>query len=99
MDFPHVPLILLLAVVAPIWIIAHYVTRWRAAKSLTGEDEKLLQELWESASRMETRIRTLEKILDAEAPHWRDGAAADATDDNAASGSAASRAGSGRTRA
>lgn len=76
MEFLQVPLILLLAVVAPIWIVAHYVTRWRASKSLTGEDEKLLQELWESATRMEDRIRTLEKILDAEAPHWRDGAAA-----------------------
>ena len=76
MDFLHVPLILLLAVVAPIWIVAHYVTRWRNTKTLTGEDEKLLQELWESANRMGDRIRTLEKILDAEAPHWRDGNAA-----------------------
>lgn len=81
MDFLHVPLILLLAVVAPIWIIAHYVTRWRTTKTLSGEDEKLLQELWESAARMEDRIRTLERILDAEAPHWRDGVASTADDD------------------
>jgi phage shock protein B len=81
MEFLQWPLILLLAVVAPIWIIAHYVTRWRSAKTLTGEDEKLLQELWESASRMESRIRTLEKILDAEAPHWRDGVAGGTDDD------------------
>lgn len=82
MEFLQLPLILLLAVVAPIWIIAHYVTRWRSAKMLSGEDEKLLQELWESATRMEDRIRTLENILDAEAPHWRDGpAAAGATTD------------------
>ncbi|MEK9661752.1 MAG: envelope stress response membrane protein PspB [Alphaproteobacteria bacterium] len=83
MEFLQVPLILLLAVVAPIWIVAHYITRWRAAKTLTGEDEKLIQELWESATRMEDRIRTLEKILDAEAPHWRDGAAAEADEDTA----------------
>lgn len=83
MDFLHVPMILLLAVVAPIWIVAHYVTRWRTTKTLTGEDEKLIQELWESASRMEGRIRTLEKILDAEAPHWRDGTAGTADDDAA----------------
>ena len=86
MDFLHVPLILLLAVVALIWIIAHYVTRWRTAKSLTGEDEKLIQELWESAERMEDRIRTLEKILDAEAPHWRDGTAGAASDENSRAG-------------
>lgn len=83
MDFLHVPLILLLSVVAPIWIVAHYVTRWRSAKTLTGEDEKLIQELWESASRMEDRIRTLENILDAEAPHWRDGVAGNADEEDA----------------
>jgi len=81
MEFLQWPLILLLAVVAPIWIVAHYVTRWRSAQTLTGEDEKLLQELWESAARMESRIRTLEKILDAEAPHWRDGVAGGGGDD------------------
>lgn len=82
----HISLILLLAVVAPIWIIAHYLTRWRTSKTLTGEDEKLMQELWESAARMEDRIRTLERILDAEAPHWRDGTAGAAADDAAGSG-------------
>lgn len=65
------PLIILLAVVAPVWIIAHYVTRWRTAKSLTSEDETMLADLWESAAKMESRIATLEKILDAEAPDWR----------------------------
>lgn len=86
MDFLQWPLIILLAVVAPIWIIAHYVTRWRSAKTLTGEDEKLLQELWESATRMENRIRTLERILDAEAPHWRDGVTDDVGGDRGGAG-------------
>jgi phage shock protein B len=67
----EVPLIILLAVVAPVWIIAHYVTRWRTAKSLTSEDETLLSDLWESAAKMESRIAILEQILDAEAPGWR----------------------------
>jgi phage shock protein B len=31
----------------------------------------MLVDLWESAKRMELRIQTLEKILDAEAPQWR----------------------------
>ncbi len=65
------PLIIFLAVVAPVWIIAHYVTRWRLAKSITGDDEVVLSDLWESAAKMETRIATLEQILDAEAPDWR----------------------------
>ena len=71
-DFFHVPVILFLAVVAPIWIIAHYMTRWRTTKTLTDEDEKMLAELWELAPRLEDRIRNLERILDAEAPGWRD---------------------------
>ncbi len=68
----EVPLILLLTVVAPIWVIAHYVTRWRTAKTLTGEDEKLLRSLWQNEAKMEQRIKTLERILDAEAPGWKD---------------------------
>lgn len=71
LEFMFVPMILFLAIVAPIWVIAHYVTRWRASKSLSGEDEKLLTELWQSASRMDSRINALERILDTEAPDWR----------------------------
>ncbi len=66
-----VPLMAFLVIVAPIWIIAHYMTRWRTSKTLSTEDEKLLAELWESAEKMESRINTLERILDAEAPQWR----------------------------
>jgi len=63
--------ILLLVVVAPIWIVAHYVARWRAARALSKEDERMMGEMWETARRMEARIATLERILDAEAPEWR----------------------------
>ena len=66
-----VPLMAFIVIVAPIWIVAHYLTRWRAAKTLSDEDEKLLADLWDSVDRMERRINTLERILDAEAPHWR----------------------------
>ena len=70
-EFIWVPLILFLVLVAPIWIIAHYVTRWRTAKTLSAEDEKLLAELWQSAEKMESRVNNIERILDAEAPDWR----------------------------
>ncbi len=63
--------ILFLTIVAPPWIIFHYITKWRTARGLSAQDERMLAELWESASRMEARIATLEKILDAEAPGWR----------------------------
>ena len=60
-----------LVVVAPIWIVAHYLTRWRRSKRLSAEDERSLGELYEAARRMEARMAALERVLDAEAPGWR----------------------------
>jgi phage shock protein B len=64
----EVPLILFLVIVAPIWIIAHYTTRWRMAKSLSPEDERQFAELWRLVERMDERMANLERILDAEMP-------------------------------
>jgi len=69
--FFFVPVIIFLVIVAPIWLVLHYITRWRSTRTLSREDERMLVDLWESAKRMELRIQTLEKILDAEAPQWR----------------------------
>jgi phage shock protein B len=63
--------VLFLTIVAPLWIIFHYLTRWRSSKSLSANDERMLAELWESAQRMEGRIASLERVLDSEAPGWR----------------------------
>lgn len=63
--------ILLLTVCFPIWIVFHYITKMKMSKGLTAEDEKMLSEVWESTNRMEDRIKTLERILDIEAPTWR----------------------------
>lgn len=63
--------VLFVTVVVPLWIIFHYLTRWRSSRALSADDERTLAELWESAGRMEARIATLESILDAEAPGWR----------------------------
>ena len=73
MEFFLVPLVgTFLVIVLPIWIIAHYATRWRTSKVISNADEQLLSELWESARKMEDRIRNLERILDEESPHWRE---------------------------
>ena len=63
--------ILFLAVVAPIWIVSHYISKAKVAKGLTPEDESMLEEVWESAKKMEERIHTLERILDDQTPGWR----------------------------
>jgi phage shock protein B len=63
--------ILLLTICFPLWIVFHYVTKIKTSKGLSNEDEKMLSEVWESTNRMEERIQTLERILDIEAPTWR----------------------------
>lgn len=71
LEFLHTPLIILLVIVAPIWITTHYGIRWRSAKMFSAGDGKMLAELWESAARLESRIDTLERILDSEDTTWR----------------------------
>ena len=63
--------ILFMAVVAPLWILLHYLTRWKSTKTISNEDENILGELWESAERIERRLNNIERILDIETPDWR----------------------------
>ena len=63
--------VLFMVVVLPLLIIFHYVTKWKQTKSLSSEDEKMLEDLWESAQKMESRINTLETILDKTSSDWR----------------------------
>lgn len=58
--------------VAPLWLIMHYGAQRRRTQGLTGEDEKMLADLWQIANRMEARVKALETILDTQAPKWRD---------------------------
>lgn len=60
---PLVAVSLALGVVAPIAIFMHYFTRWRTSKSLSADDERLLDELWRTALALEKRIETMETIL------------------------------------
>jgi phage shock protein B len=71
LGFFFVPAILFVVVVLPLWLLLHYVTRWRATRGLSTEDERMLADLWKNARRLEERVATLETILDAEAPGWR----------------------------
>ena len=53
------------------WLIFHYVTKWKQAKTLTVGDEQLLDELHEMARRLDDRLCTIERIMTAENPAWR----------------------------
>lgn len=66
------PLIVFLVVVVPVWLVLHYRNRRSGTTShqaVNGDSEVV--ELWQTARRMEERIRTLERILDADTPTWR----------------------------
>lgn len=52
------------------WLILHYVTRWKVNSALTGEDEKMLDELYELARRLEERMNTIDRIMQADNPGW-----------------------------
>jgi len=53
------------------WLIFHYMTKWKQAKTLTDSDEKLLDELHDAARRLDDRLGTIERIMTAENPDWR----------------------------
>ena len=63
--------ILAVGLVAPLAIVMHYVTRWREIKSLSADDERLLDDLWRTAQTLEKRVQALETILELEAPERR----------------------------
>lgn len=63
--------ILALTVVAPIAIIGHYMTKWKAMKQVTPKDERNMGSLGEKAEKLEDRLESLERILDSEIPDWR----------------------------
>ena len=47
-------------------MVFHYITLWRKQRSLMPDDEKMLEDLWRSAKRMERRIETLEALMEGE---------------------------------
>jgi len=53
------------------WLIFHYVTKWKQAATLTRSDEKLLDELHDAARRLDDRLCSIERIMTAENPNWR----------------------------
>ena len=81
MTFPWallaVPGIIFLVFIAPLWITFHYITVWKrmragtAGPGMVAVDRAELERMRELSDQLETRIESLETILDAEAPEWR----------------------------
>ena len=53
------------------WLVFHYITKWKTAKTLTGADEQLLDDLHDAARRLDDRLCSIERIMTAENPEWR----------------------------
>jgi phage shock protein B len=67
-----IPLVVVPTVVIGLpWLIFHYITRWKTAATLTTDDEKLMEELYDLAGRLDERMCSIERIMTAENPNWR----------------------------
>jgi phage shock protein B len=53
------------------WVILHYITRWKTASTLTSGDEALLDELYQVAKRLDSRMDTVERLVAADNPDFR----------------------------
>ena len=73
MDIEGVLAISLLFLGLP-WLIFHYITQWKKNAGLSLEDEKLLDELHDTARRLDERLRSIERIVAADRTDWTPGA-------------------------
>ena len=71
MDYIEVPLSVFLIFVAPLWLFLHYRSQKQTSKGLSAKDQQRLQTLLSRSEEMQKRIVSLEKILDSQAPQWR----------------------------
>jgi phage shock protein B len=58
-------------------MILHYLTKWKSQTGISQQDEALLDELHDLARRLDQRIETVERIVAADNPNWKDNRIAD----------------------
>jgi len=63
--------IIFMVVVLPIIVIMHYVTKWKATRGLSQDEQQLLEDLWKTSQTFDSRLNSLETILDDHAPDWK----------------------------
>lgn len=66
-----VPAVIFMVFVAPAWLFLHYRSKQHAQNALSENERADLETLTLQAERMLERIDTLEAILDAQVPDWR----------------------------
>ena len=71
LEMLFVPMVLFMVIVAPTWIVMHYRSVSRSSSQLTEDDRQALEEMLVAVDQMADRIESLESILDADHPNWR----------------------------
>ena len=66
-----VPMVLFMVIVAPTWIVMHYRSVNRSSSQLSEDDRQALEDMSVAVDQMADRIESLESILDADHPNWR----------------------------
>jgi phage shock protein B len=70
-DQLFVLLIIVLVIPAPLFIVLHFISKWKQSREISSADEQMLDDLWQLSQRMEERLEALEIILEKEVPDWR----------------------------
>jgi phage shock protein B len=66
-----IAVIVFIAIPAPLFIILHFVTKWKQTREISGGDERMIEDLWALSRGLEERLEALETILDSESTEWR----------------------------
>ena len=66
-----IAVIVFIAIPAPLFIVLHFITKWKQSREISGGDEQMLEDMWLLAHHLEERLESLETILDSELPDWR----------------------------
>jgi phage shock protein B len=73
MDGMEIVLTVFVIVIGLPWMILHYLTKWKSGRGITQQDEVLLDDLHEMARRLDNRLESIERIIAADNPNWKDG--------------------------
>ena len=70
MDFDAIIIVPVIFIGLP-WLIMHYMTKWKTAPTLTNDDESLLEELYQLARRLDSRMDTVERLVASDNPDFQ----------------------------
>lgn len=59
-----IPIVAILSifVIAP-YMVFHFITVWRKDRHLQPDDERMMEDLWRTAKKMERRLDALERLI------------------------------------